>query len=103
MWLMLQQNTPEDFVIATGCTTSLESFVQNAFECVGLDWREYVDIDRSLFRPTDIRYGAADPSYATRRLQWRAGKQVDEVIALMSRSAQEQLKAVVHANGGLST
>jgi GDPmannose 4,6-dehydratase len=88
MWLMLQQPEPRDFVIATGRTTSLAYFVEQAFACVGLDWRDHTDRDNSLLRPSDIRYGAADPSDATRRLGWKASKDVDDVIAEMCNAAR---------------
>lgn len=100
MWLMLQQDSSEDFVIATGSTTSLESFVHMAFACAGLDWRSHVDVDQSLLRPTDVRYGAADPSHAARRLHWRAHKQVKDIVTLMSRSAQEELADAVRSDSG---
>jgi len=91
MWLMLQQAQPEDFVIATGRSASLEYFVERAFAGLGLAWREHVEQDTSLLRPTDIRYGAADPTRATRRLGWKARHDVGEVIAQMSRAEQERL------------
>lgn len=91
MWLMLQQPVPEDFVIATGRSVSLEYFVERAFACVNLNWREHVDHDASLLRPTDIRYGAADPSHAARQLGWKAQRNVDDVIAGMSQAAQRDL------------
>jgi GDPmannose 4,6-dehydratase len=80
MWLMLQQATVQDFVIATGRTVSLEYFVRRAFERVDLDWRSHVHHDSSLLRPSDIRQGAADPSLALGRLGWAASIDVDGVI-----------------------
>jgi GDPmannose 4,6-dehydratase len=88
MWLMLQQAQHEDFVIATGRSVSLEYFVERAFACVDLEWRHHVDHDKSLLRPTDIRYGAADPSYAAQRLGWRAQHDVDHVISDMCQAAR---------------
>lgn len=79
MWLMLQQNTPEDYVIATGETISLEEFVTAAFELVGLNWREHVIQDVQLFRPSEILINSADPSKAQKKLGWTAtvgGKEV---------------------------
>ena len=55
MWKMLQQERADDYVIATGRCNPLEAFVEQAFHCVGLDWRDHVEIDRSLFRPIDLR------------------------------------------------
>ncbi|QWE10855.1 GDP-mannose 4,6-dehydratase [Polynucleobacter sp. es-EL-1] len=72
MWLMLQQEAPQDFVIATGTTMTLEDFVKTAFEQVKLNWRDHVVQDPSLFRPTDLAIGNADPSSALRELGWKA-------------------------------
>jgi GDPmannose 4,6-dehydratase len=88
MWLMLQQDEPRDFVIATGRSASLEYFVKQAFICMGLDWRDHTDHDASLLRPSDIRYGAANPSNAAFRLGWKARKDVDDVIAEMCSAAR---------------
>ena len=72
MHLMLQADAPEDYVIATGQTNNLESFVREAFAYFGLDWRRHVEIDHSLFRPNEIMHSAADPSKAASNLGWRA-------------------------------
>jgi GDPmannose 4,6-dehydratase len=91
MWLMLQQPTLEDFVIATGRTTSLEYFVDRSFASCGLDWREHVDRDASLLRPTDIRFGAGDPSNAAARLNWQATSTVDDVVAKMCDAERRRI------------
>ncbi|EFL51384.1 NAD-dependent epimerase/dehydratase [Solidesulfovibrio fructosivorans JJ]] len=72
MWRMLQRDTPEDYVIATGQTITLRDFTAHAFDAVGLDWRDHVDVDPSLFRPSDIAVSRANPSKAAQRLGWRA-------------------------------
>ena len=87
MWLMLQQEEPGDFVIATGRTVALQHFVQKAFESFDLDWQQHVEQDAGLFRPSDIRYGAANPGFAADRLGWRAGHDVDFVVEQMCRAA----------------
>ena len=69
---MLQQEKPQDFVIATGITISLEEFVQAAFMQAGLNWRDHVEQDPALFRPTDLAVGRADPTKAQRELGWNA-------------------------------
>ena len=94
MWLMLQQDEPEDFVIATGRTVSLAYFVQKTFEAFELDWNEHVTTDPALLRPSDIRYGAADPSRALARLGWRARTDVDDVIRHMCRAATVSVQLV---------
>lgn len=81
MWRMLQAATPDDYVIATGQSCSLADFVSLAFESVGLEWREFVISDPSLFRPLDIAYSAGDPSKAQRVLGWQATVQVRDVIS----------------------
>jgi GDPmannose 4,6-dehydratase len=83
MWRMLQQPTPDDFVIATGKTHRLGHFIELAFDACGLDWREWVDFDQSLFRPTDLREGNADPSKAARELDWRAKISFEEIVRRM--------------------
>lgn len=89
MWRILQQEIPSDLVIATGKTVSLEYFVEKAFLEFGLDWRKHVEKDPSLIRPSDIRFGGADPSRAYRALGWRASHDVDDVIGGMSRALVE--------------
>lgn len=86
MWIMLQQPEPEDYIIATGTTLSLQDFVEMAFECKQLDWREYVVQDRDLFRPTDIMYSCADPAKANKRLKWNAELSGKAVVEAMMRN-----------------
>jgi GDPmannose 4,6-dehydratase len=83
MWLMLQQDIADDYVVATGDTRTLAEFVEAAFKCVGLDWHDHVRSDPALFRPADIRRGAANPTKANHRLGWQATKRLDEVVAGM--------------------
>ncbi len=72
MWRMLQQESADDFVIATGKSHSLAEFAEVAFRYFGFDWREYTDSDASIFRPTDILYGCGDAHRAADRLGWSA-------------------------------
>ena len=83
MWRMLQQEKPEDFLVSTGESASLERFTEIAFSTVGLCWRDYVDEDATFFRPSDIAVSQADPSAARERLGWEAGKKIDAVVAAM--------------------
>ena len=94
MWKILQQETPSDYVIATGRTVSLEYFVERAFAEFGLDWRRHVEKDPMLIRPTDIRYGAADPRRAYRELGWRATRDVDDVIRGMGQALTASTKQI---------
>lgn len=87
MWLMLQQDEPADLVIATGRSVSLEYFVSTAFAFFHLDWRQHVQQDRALLRPSDIKYGSADPTLAQQRLGWKATMNVDSVVAAMCQAA----------------
>ena len=84
MWLMLQQDTPEDFVIATGETNSLEDFIAEAFTVVNLDWHEHVDINPTLLRPTDIMIGRANPNKAKNNLGWSAKTKMRDVVRKMA-------------------
>jgi len=83
MWLMLQQDRSEDFVIATGETSTLEDFVSQAFSVLGLDWRDHVQQSEALFRPTDLTISRADPTKAHRKLGWRASVLMPSVVQLM--------------------
>ena len=83
MWRMLQGEIPEDFVIATGETRTLEEFVAAAFSARGLDWKDHVSSDPSFFRPSDILVGRADPSRVNALLGWRAGTKMDQVVKKM--------------------
>jgi GDPmannose 4,6-dehydratase len=83
MWLMLQQTAPEDFVIATGETHSLEEFIQTTFTQLGLNWKEHVVIDSALFRPSEIMENYADCQKAHTLLQWSAKRKMADVISEM--------------------
>jgi len=80
---MLDLQTPEDFVIATGETNTLEDFVRATFDCFGLDWREHVVTSQGFFRPTDITYSSGNPLKAERILGWKARNKMRDVIALL--------------------
>jgi len=80
---MLTPVSPTDLVIATGRSVSLSYFVERAFRNFKLDWREFVQVDDALRRPSDIHYGAGDPSLAAQVLGWRAQYDVDYVVDQM--------------------
>ena len=83
MWLMLQQEMPEDFIIATGESHSLEDFVSEAFGAADLDWRAHLVSNRQLFRPTDIMTIRADPYKAEQKLNWKARYRMRDVVKMM--------------------
>ncbi|MEJ2670845.1 MAG: GDP-mannose 4,6-dehydratase [Deltaproteobacteria bacterium] len=92
MWLMMQQEQPDDFVIATGESHSLEEFVEKAFAQVGLNWREHVIQDPALFRPTEIAISRGNPQKAQQTFGWQARHKMSEVIALMVEDELRNLK-----------
>jgi GDPmannose 4,6-dehydratase len=83
MWRILQQEKPEDYVVATGETHTLEEFVAEAFNCVGLDWREYVVADQSLLRPSEIMVSRANPAKAADKMGWQASYKMRDVVRMM--------------------
>jgi GDPmannose 4,6-dehydratase len=83
MWLMLQKSRADDYIIATGVTSRLEDFVSEVFLLVGLDWRDYVESDSMLMRPTDISAGRANPAKAMDCLGWKAGFVMKDVARKM--------------------
>ena len=91
MWLMLQRDQPDDFVIGTGVSHSVGDFVDAAFACIGLKREDHVRIDPDLARPADIEEVVADPSKARRELGWEAKVAFEELVELMVRADLEAL------------
>lgn len=83
MWRMLQQEAPEDFVIATGEVRKLEDFIALAFSAVNLDWHDHVQADPALLRPSDILVGFGDPSKALHKLGWQAHFRLNDIVRMM--------------------
>ncbi|MDJ0532108.1 MAG: GDP-mannose 4,6-dehydratase [Xenococcaceae cyanobacterium MO_207.B15] len=83
MYLMLQQDTADDYVVATGESYSLEELVAQAFNCVGLNWQDHVITDPSLLRPTDLAVSKGNPSKAKAKLGWEAQYKMPEVVKMM--------------------
>jgi len=83
MWLMLQQPTPEDYVVGTGMQHSVQNCCEVAFSHAGLDWRSYVKHDPSLVRPAEVDTLLADPSKARQRLGWRPTVDFDALMRMM--------------------
>ncbi|MHC5610299.1 MAG: GDP-mannose 4,6-dehydratase [Nostoc sp.] len=90
MYLMLQQSQPDDYVIATGESSSLEEFVAAAFASVNLDWCHHVVIDNSLLRPTDLAVGRGNPVKAKDKLGWQAKYKMKQVVQMMVEAKRSQ-------------
>lgn len=91
MWLMLQQDAPEDYVIATGRTHTVEHFARLAFEAVGLDYRDYVVQDQQFMRPADVDLLVGDPSRAREKMGWHARTDFEELVRIMVEAELEKL------------
>lgn len=83
MWLMLQQDEPDDYVIATGTTRSVKDFVEAAFGLVGLDWKKYVQVDDAYMRPADVAELRGDATKAAEKLGWTPTVTFDELVREM--------------------
>jgi GDPmannose 4,6-dehydratase len=83
MWLMLQQDRPDDYVVSTGETHTVEEFVRLAFEHVGLDWHKYVVVDPQFYRPAEVDLLLGDPSKARRQLGWRPEVSFAQLVTTM--------------------
>ncbi|KKK59855.1 hypothetical protein LCGC14_3030200, partial [marine sediment metagenome] len=83
MWLMLQQDSPDDYVIATGQTHSVREFVEKVFEGLDLDWEQYVEIDPRYFRPAEVDLLLGDPTKAKKKLGWQPKVDLDKLVEMM--------------------
>jgi len=83
MWLMLQQDQPDDYVIATGESHTVGEFVELAFAHAGLDWKRHVEIDPRYFRPAEVDFLCGDPSKAREKLGWKARTSFEDLVTLM--------------------
>jgi GDPmannose 4,6-dehydratase len=92
MWLMLQQEKAEDFVVATGHTHSVKEWVQAAFSCAGLDWHKYVKTDQSLLRPAEVDLLIGDGSKAKEKLGWEPEVDFEGLVKLMVENDYNSLK-----------
>ena len=92
MWLMLQQDKPDDYVLATGETHSVREFVESAFGYVGLDWKKYVKIDKQFYRPAEVHLLRGDYSKAKKKLGWRPKVKFEELVRMMVDTDLERLK-----------
>ena len=95
MWLMMQQDKPRDFVIATGRMESLTYFVSKAFAYFDLDWQKYVEINPSFFRPNEIQHSVGNPQQAIEQLHWAKPTDIDGVIERMCAAQSTKLAASI--------
>jgi GDPmannose 4,6-dehydratase len=94
MWLMLQHKEPEDFVIATGKNHSVKELAQIAFDHVDLDYKKFVEVDPKLVRPAEVDVLLGDPSYAQKKLGWKAEVSFEELIKMMVDTDLDRCKQI---------
>ena len=92
MWLMLQQNDPKDYVIGTGEQHSVKEFLEIAFNYVGLNYQDYVKIDKAFFRPAEVETLLADPSNAKKNLNWKPKINFENLVKEMVESDLKNIK-----------
>ena len=92
MWLMLQQDMPDDYVIATGKTFSVREMCETAFSYVGLNYKDYVEIDPKLYRPAEVERLLGNPKKAKEKFGWEAKTSMRELIELIVEAGLERLK-----------
>ncbi len=97
MWLMLQQETPDDYVVATGETHSVQEFVEEAFGYLDMDWRDYVVQDPKFYRPAEVDLLVGDPSKAGSKLGWAPTVDFKQLVRLMVDADLRALKANMHS------
>ncbi|MCA1991484.1 MAG: GDP-mannose 4,6-dehydratase, partial [Coleofasciculus sp. S288] len=83
MWLMLQQQEADDYVVATGETHSIREFLDIAFGCVNLDWHNYVEFDSRYLRPAEVDLLIGDPTKTKQKLGWEPSVTFEQLVALM--------------------
>lgn len=91
MWLMLQQDEADDYVVATGETHSVREFLEESFSCVGLNWADYVHIDSKYFRPAEVDLLIGDATKAEQKLGWKAKVTFKELVKIMVEADVESL------------
>jgi len=99
MWLMLQQDKPDDYVIATNETHSIREFLDLAFKHVNLDWHEYVEFDERYLRPAEVELLIGDSTKARKQLGWEPSVTFEELVQLMVDSDMKALEAQLRGTG----
>jgi GDPmannose 4,6-dehydratase len=100
MWLMLQQDEPDDYVIATGETHSVREFCELAFSALGLNWQQYVVTDPAFHRPAEVELLLGDSTLARERLGWRPRVAFPELVRLMVEADLRRLNSLLRIAGG---
>jgi GDPmannose 4,6-dehydratase len=95
MWLMLQQDSPDDYVISTGQSHSVKEWVEAAFRCLDLDWEKYVRIDEKLLRPAEVDFLVGDSSKAREKFGWKPKVNFEQMVNLMVESDYNELKKII--------
>lgn len=95
MWRMVQLDTPEDFVVGTGEAYSLENFVDTAFAALGLCWRDHVELDNTLWRPSEIMFNKVNAAKALDKLAWKAKHNMPSVVTMMLEAEREAASAAL--------
>jgi len=94
MWLMLQQDEPDDYVVATGQSHSVQELVQHAFDCIGIDWREYVVVDPKFRRPAEVDVLLGDASKARGKLGWEPKVPFPELVQMMVQADLDRCRGM---------
>jgi GDPmannose 4,6-dehydratase len=99
MWLMLQQEEPDDYIVSTGETHSVRELLEEAFSYVGLDWHKHVEIDPRYYRPAEVDLLIGDPAKAKQKLGWEAKTKFKDLVRLMVDADVETASKEIHMNG----
>jgi GDPmannose 4,6-dehydratase len=103
MWLMLQQDEPEDYVISTGETHSVKELVEISFEHVGLNWKDYVVIDPKFVRPAEVDLLLGDSTKARNKLKWQTRLGFEELVKMMVDYDVERYKISEYSSKNYGT
>jgi GDPmannose 4,6-dehydratase len=98
MWLMLQADQPEDYVIATGISRSVRELIDVAFKTVGLDYHDYVAVDPALLRPAEVDYLCGDSTYGRNKLGWAPDVDFEQLVQMMVEADLRRNRRQMHAS-----
>ena len=93
MWLMLQQDVPDDYVVATGESHAVREFVDAAFSCVGLNWQDYVKVDPNFYRPAEVHTLSGDAAKSRKTLGWKSSIKFPELVEMMVEADLKNARA----------